>query len=291
MKIKNFKNSSILGGALSLHSNVLTKFCVIFATMSGIKSKIGLALSGGGTKGIAHAGVLKFLEEKNIRPSIISAASAGAIVASLYGIGKTPVEILEFFKSVYFFNWKHFVFNRPGFINSEAFKTYFKPVFKDTRIKDLSTETMIVSTDLVSGETKVFDKNTRVIDAVIASSAFPGITTPYPVDEILYSDGGILNNFPADLIHHKCEKLIGVYVSPQEVFTREQLNSIKSITIRAFDLLSYKIEEPKFAFCDWFICPQKLCSYGTFENKRSRMDEIFEIGFSEAKKSFREGVI
>ena len=61
-----------------MHSNVLTKFCVIFATMSGIKSKIGLALSGGGTKGIAHAGVLKFLEEKNIRPSIISAASAGA---------------------------------------------------------------------------------------------------------------------------------------------------------------------------------------------------------------------
>lgn len=262
----------------------------IFVWMAGINSKIGLALSGGGTKGIAHAGVLKFLGEKNIKPSVISAASAGAIVASLYGIGKTPDEIREFFKSIYFFKWKHFVFNRPGFINSDAFKTYFNPAFKDIRIKDLSIETLIVSTDLVSGETRVFDENTKVIDAVIASSAFPGITTPYPVDEILYSDGGILNNFPADILLNKCEKLIGIYVSPQQVLTREQLNSIKSITIRAFDLLSYRIEQPKFTYCDWFICPQKLCAYGTFENKRSRMDEIFEIGYNEARETFQKGI-
>lgn len=259
--------------------------------MNAIITRTGLALSGGGTKGIAHAGVLKFLEEKNIRPAIISAASAGAVVASLYGIGKSPEEILEFFKSIHFFKWNHFVFNRPGFISSDAFKTYFNPVFKDTRIKDLSIETLIVSTDLVSGETIVFDENTPVIDAVIASSAFPGITTPYAVNEILYSDGGILNNFPADIIKNKCEKLIGIYVSPQQLLTREQLNSIKSITIRAFDLLSYRIEKPKFTYCDWFICPKKLSAYGTFENKGSRMNEIFEIGYHEAKETYKEGII
>lgn len=258
--------------------------------MLGNEAKIGVALSGGGTKGIAHAGVLKFLHEKNIYPSVISCASAGAIVAALYGIGKTPGDILDFFKSIFFFKWKHFVFNRPGFINSDAFKTYFNPIFKDARIKDLSVKTYIVSTDLVSGDTRVFDDNTKVIDAVIASSAFPGITTPYPVDEILYSDGGILNNFPADIIIGKCDKLIGVYVSPQQILERNQLNSIKSITVRAFDLLSYRIEQPKFAYCDWFICPQKLSAYSTFENKRSRMDEIFEIGYNEARDTFKKGL-
>lgn len=252
-----------------------------------MNAKIGLALSGGGTKGIAHAGVLKFLEEKNITPNVIAGASAGAIVACLYGFGKKPEEVLSFFKSVYFFKWKHFVFNRPGFINSESFKQYFLPVFKDAKIKDLGVKVNIVSTDLVSGETRIFDENTKIIDAVIASSAFPGITTPYAVDEILYSDGGILNNFPSDIIKTKCDKLIGVYVSPQQMLTRNQLSSIRSITVRSFDLLSYRIEQPKFADCHWFICPQKLSAYGTFENKRSRMDEIFDIGYEAAKESYK----
>ena len=60
---------------------------------------IGLALSGGGSKGLAHAGAIKFLEEQKIKPSQISGTSAGAIVGALYSWGKTPEEILSFFKS------------------------------------------------------------------------------------------------------------------------------------------------------------------------------------------------
>ena len=66
--------------------------------------QLGLVLSCGGTKGIAHAGVLKFLIEKNIQPDILACCSAGSIVGSLHAIGKSPEEILDFFKSVYFFH-------------------------------------------------------------------------------------------------------------------------------------------------------------------------------------------
>ncbi|WP_228414007.1 patatin-like phospholipase family protein [Chryseobacterium sp. CH21] len=58
--------------------------------------RVGLVLSGGGTKGIAHAGVLKFLQEKDIEVDILSCCSAGSIVGCLHAIGKTPEEILEF---------------------------------------------------------------------------------------------------------------------------------------------------------------------------------------------------
>lgn len=58
--------------------------------------KLGLVLSGGGTKGVAHAGVLQFLKEKKIRPEIISGCSAGSIVGSLYAIGKTPKKLYNF---------------------------------------------------------------------------------------------------------------------------------------------------------------------------------------------------
>ena len=63
-----------------------------------MNNKLGLVLSGGGTKGVAHAGVLKFLEEKGIQPEILAGASVGAIVSCLYAVGKTPKEILDFFK-------------------------------------------------------------------------------------------------------------------------------------------------------------------------------------------------
>ncbi len=258
----------------------------MFKLRTKSKKRTGLVLSGGGTKGIAHAGVLKFLEEKHIRPDVIAGASAGSIVAALYGIDKSPKEILEFFESVSFFKWKHFVFNRPGFINSAAFVPYFTPLFGDTRIGDLALDVKIVSTDLVSGATRIFDKQTRVIDAVIASSALPGITTPYPLNEVLYSDGGILNNFPADLIRAQCDPLIGVYVSPQQVYTRDQLDSIRSITVRAYELLAYRTEQPKFAQCDWLICPEDLAHYNTFESKKNRMEEIFNIGYQAASESF-----
>ena len=99
-----------------------------------IKSKsVGIALSGGGSKGLAHAGVLQFLEEKNIKPNAISGTSAGSIVGALYACGKSPQEILAFFKSIYFFHWRHFTFKKAGLIDSESFKAYFINIFECPR--------------------------------------------------------------------------------------------------------------------------------------------------------------
>ena len=243
-----------------------------------MNNKLGLVLSGGGTKGVAHAGVLKFLEEKGIQPQILAGASVGSIVSCLYAVGKTPKEILDFFKSVYI-------------VKSAVFKIYLKPIFGDMKIGDLGKEVNITATDIVTGELKIFDKETRVVDAIIASSSFPGIATPYMFGGALYSDSGILNNFPADIIRDRCDKIIGVYLSsPQEV-KQKQMNTIKSVTYRAFDLLSHRVETYKFAYCDWLIDSQKLSNYSTFETKKSKMDEIFQIGYEEARDSFDKGFL
>lgn len=95
--------------------------------------RTGLVLSGGGTKGIAHAGVLKFLEEKQIKVDVISGTSAGALVGALYAYGKSPEDILAFFQSVHFFNWKHLVFNKPGIVSSDIFRIYLEPIFGNSK--------------------------------------------------------------------------------------------------------------------------------------------------------------
>jgi NTE family protein len=250
--------------------------------------KTGLVLSGGGTKGIAHAGVLKFLSEQNIDIDILSCCSAGSIVGSLYAIGKKPEEILDFFQSVYFFDWKHFAFNQPGLVSSVIFANYLKPIFGDMRIKDLDKEIKIVATELVSGTEKIFDENFLVTDAVIASCSIPGITTPYILGEEMFCDGGVLNNFPADIIRNDCDRLIGVFVSPPHDIKINDLKTIKAIVSRSYDLLSYRIEKIKFEYCDWFISSQDLSSYGTFERKKDRLEQIYNIGYNAAKDSFAE---
>ena len=98
---------------------------------------IGLVLSGGGSKGLAHAGVIKYLEEKNIKPTQMAGTSAGSIVGALYAWGKTPEEILEFFKSIYLFHWKHLTFKKAGLIDSESFRSYFHSIFDDAILSDL----------------------------------------------------------------------------------------------------------------------------------------------------------
>lgn len=254
------------------------------------KYKLGLVLSGGGTRGIAHAGVLKFLNEKNIKPDVLATCSAGSIVGSMYAMGKTPEEILSFFESVYFFNWRHFAFNKPGLVSSSVFVTYLEPIFQDMTIAHLDIDINIVATEMVSGKQRIFDKADRIIDAVIASCSIPGITTPYIVGDQMFSDGGVLNNFPADIIHLDSEKMIGVYVNPSQKVEITDLNSITSVTTRAYELLAHRSEVHKFSYCDWMITSQKLSDYGIFERKANRLQEIFDIGYQAAKNSYDESV-
>jgi NTE family protein len=247
---------------------------------------IGLVLSGGGTKGIAHAGVLKFLEEKKIKPIEIAGTSAGSIVGALYSWGKTPEEILHFFQSIYFFHWKHFTFSKPGLIDSVSFKNYFTTIFEDAFLEDLKIPLHITATDMIKGKIKIFNPKTKVVDAILASSSFPGVMSPYVIDNDIYSDGGILNHFPTDILQGRCSPIIGVYVSPIQNIEAKDLNSIKAVTTRAFDLLSAKNIAQKFNLCDWIIEPEKLGAYSTFETNKLVMEKIFTIGYEAAKKSY-----
>lgn len=249
---------------------------------------IGLILSGGGTKGLAHAGALKFLDEKNIRPNQIAGTSAGAIVAALYAWGKSPEEILALFQSISLFHWKHLTFKKAGLIDSESFKSYFDAVFKDAVLGDLKIETHITATDMINGSLKIFGPETKIVDAVVASAAYPGLLSPYEIEGNWYSDGGILNHFPSDILNGQCDTLIGVYVCPIQLIDPKILNSIRSVTARAFDLLIKNSNHQKFKLCDWVIESEQLSVFSTFETKKARMEAIYNIGYEAAKSTYEK---
>lgn len=253
---------------------------------------LGLALSGGGSKGIAHSGVIKFLNEQKIEPDVLAGTSAGAIVATLYAAGKKPEEIVDFFKSVYFFRWNHFAFRiSGGLVHSDVFKKYLDPIFGDMVLDELKKKVFVTATNIISGKLEVFSGETKVVDAVIASCAVPMVATPYRVGGQLYNDGGILNNFPADILKYNARNIIGVYFSSQKEVEESDLKSLIDITSRAYDLMTTQAEYGKMSLCDWFINPQELAQYNMFETKKNRMDEIFRIGYEAAKSSYNEALL
>ena len=248
----------------------------------------GLALSGGGHKGIAHAGVLKFLNEEGIYPEIISGTSAGSIVGGLYANGMKPEKILSFFKSVNLFSWSHLSFRKAGFLDADHFARYLTNEFGDKTIKDLEVELYISATEIERGKLKIFHKNTKVVSAILASSAFPGVFSPVVINNRIYSDGGILNNYPVNTIQGRCDFLIGSNVNPVLMYNQTRFTSIKSVALRAFEIMMMQNTFPQNELCDWHIQPEALANFSTFETSKKRMDEIFEIGYNEAKNNFEK---
>ena len=92
---------------------------------------IGLALSGGGMRGVAHLGVIKALEERQITSTHIAGSSAGAVVGALYAYGYDWKEILDFFKSVQLLNITKYALGKPGIIDAEKFYPEFKNYIKN----------------------------------------------------------------------------------------------------------------------------------------------------------------
>lgn len=256
--------------------------------MNNNSTVFGLALSGGGHKGIAHAGVLQFLNEQEIFPEIMSGTSAGSIVAGLYANGMKPKDILTFFKSVSLFSWTHLSFKKAGFLDADQFARYLEKEFGDKTIKDLDIELYISATEIERGKLKIFHKNTKIVSAILASSAFPGVFSPVVINNRVYSDGGILNNYPVNTIQGRCDFLIGSNVNPVLMYNQTKFTSIKSVALRAFEIMMMQNTFPQNELCDWHIQPKALSEYSTFETSKKRMDEIFDIGYQEAKKTFEK---
>ncbi|MHC5308728.1 patatin-like phospholipase family protein [Myroides sp. LJL116] len=247
---------------------------------------IGLALSGGGHKGLAHAGVLKFFEELQIKPEVISGTSAGAMIGCLYSIGMPSQEILSFFQSINIFNWSHFTFSKPGLMDAYAFEKYLYHIFKNKTLSDLPIPTYITATDINKGTLHIFEPQTKITQAILASCAFPGIFSPINIGQNLYSDGGILNNFPTDIIKHDCDYLIGVNACPFQKELTKELKNIKEVTLRAFELMSRANYDQQAVLCNWLIEPQELSNFTTFETSKLKMEQIYELGYTHTKESY-----
>ena len=243
---------------------------------------IGLVLSGGGSRGVAHIGVIKALEEHQIVPTHITGSSAGAIVGALYAYGYNSEDIFKFFKDIQILNIKKYALGKPGFIDAEKFYDEFKSYLKEDNFNVLQKSLTITTTDILNGTLKTFSSG-ELIKPLLASAAVPGVFSPVQMEDSYYVDGGVLNNFPIEFLQKHFDTLIGSYANWMDNISIKDLKHSYQVIERAFKIQSVKKDYTKFKYCDLIIAPKALSKFGTFDKKH--LDEIFNIGYNTTKEA------
>lgn len=226
-------------------------------SFSGERPKIGLVLSGGGAKGIAHIGFLRVMEKAGIHPDYIAGTSMGSLVGALYAIGFS-VDSIE--SLVQHQNWNEVLSNKINYrrVNMEEKKDYgeyfaefpfhgWKPglpsgaikgqelellfekltvsVAKDTSFDQFYIPYRAVATDILTGNSYVFSSGPLAL-AMRSSMSIPTIIQPVKHNGMLLVDGGLVENFPVSVAKDMgADIIIGVYTGGQ-LLSEDELNSL-----------------------------------------------------------------
>lgn len=273
---------------------------------------VGLVLSGGGAKGLAHIGVLKVLEEVGIPVDYVGGTSMGSIVAGLYSIGYTAKEIEQivveqdwfhlltdqfqrtslsvqekedYDKYLISFPFQNLQFRLPSGLGagqniSMLLSDLLLPVADINDFNKFQRPFLCVATDIVTGEEIVLNSG-YLPDAIRASMAIPTVFTPVEIDNRLLVDGGLVNNFPVDRIKElNPDIIIGVNLGLKQ-YTKKDIQNLAAVLEQSifFQAKEHNLENQKL--CDVLISPD---IYSNNAASFSNAEELIRIGEDAANK-------
>lgn len=241
--------------------------------------KLGLALSGGGIRGIAHAGVLKALEENEIYVDVIGGTSSGALISSLYAMGYSPYYIYILFKKyakdIVNINVGNFLSlrrnNIVGFRTGENIEKIYNNLALRKGIKtmeDIKMPIVIPTVDVSDSKEYIFTNNLpdseekynkyitdiSVGKAVRASSSFPAVFCPCEYKEHKFLDGGALDNIPViEVKKQGATKVIAVNFKADDI---DENSNVMDIAMRTIDIMGNKISEESLQISDYVLTVQ-----------------------------------
>lgn len=242
------------------------------------KYKIGIALSGGGTRGFAHLGVLHALKEKGIKPEIISGTSAGAIIGVFIASGKEPEEIFNLMKKKKLNDYTKVHLPIDGLFGLDKLKKTLNEIILQKKIENLEIPLFIAATNMNEGRIEYFNKG-PLDKLVIASSSIPVLFSPVSYKNSKYTDGGLLDNLPIKPLVRRCEKIIAVNIHP--VIPEKKLDNLLKIAARTFELgvqFNKRYIKSKSVI---YIEPKGITKYHILDTKNN--EELFELGYKHCK--------
>jgi NTE family protein len=248
------------------------------------KYKTGLVLSGGGTRGFAHLGVIAALFDNGIKPDVISGTSAGAIAGAFVAAGKNPQEIMETFKKGSFFNYTKLQIPRDGLMKLDGLKELFHREIPAKNLEDLDIPFFVTISNLNTGIIE-YRNSGPVGEIVLASSSIPILFAPVKLNGNLFVDGGLLDNIPVEPIKHDCEQIIVSNISP--INPTDKIKNLIEIATRTFYMsVNANMKEVR-KYATVYIEPEGIDTYEILS--RTHADELFQLGYNSTIKTLNSG--
>ena len=243
--------------------------------------QIGIALSGGGARGIAHIGIMKALKEKGVKLAAISGTSAGAIVGAMYSYGYEADEILEIIIKTSFLKRMRPALAKTGLLKIENLKDIFLKYLPENDFSALKIPLTVAATELKKGETVFFSEG-ELITPILASCCVPVLFNPVKYRGGMYVDGGILNNLPVEPIRDKMDFIIGCHTNP--IDDDFDVKNVKVLIERSLLMAINGNTQKRKEMCNLLIEPPDLKKYAGSELSKAR--ELFDVGYQFTRENF-----
>lgn len=225
------------------------------------KQKVGLALGGGGARGLAHIGVLKALEEEDVPVHMIAGTSVGALIGALYSAGTTTGEMEEMSSEIGWSaltNYSRLTLFRllvsERQLSTSNMEIYLRKHMGERRFDQLRIPFACIATDLQTGERVVFREGSVAL-AARASATIPGLFEPVLFRHRYLVDGGLVSNIPTDLVKRMgADTILAVDVTAD--FSKFQPRNILAILNQAIYIQSESMSKDELSHADIVIRPQ-----------------------------------
>lgn len=250
------------------------------------KYKKGLALSGGGARGVAHLGAARALYEEGHSFDVIIGTSMGAIVGCLLADSLQPEEIMKILTPKILKTFIRPEISKNGMMTMRGAHLILDGLLKTKNIEDLPIPFIATVTNLTSGKSE-YIKSGNIIDAVLASASIPVVFPPMEINGKQYIDGGVLNNLPVRYIRPSCEKIAGFHVNPRTLGLHNgNVKGIAEIAERSFHLCMLGNVIPDIAMCDFYLEHANLNEFSMLGFERAH--EIYKRGYSNTKQALKK---
>lgn len=235
-----------------------------------------LSFSGGGARGIVHAGVLKAFSEAGLVPVEVAGASMGSIVGALYCAGVSPEDMLKAIKLPDFFSFPNWIGLKGGIGSLKVLEEQLNHFIPHNSFEKLNIPLVVSVTNLNTGRNELIRKG-PLARAVMASSAVPIIFEPVKIGKNQYVDGGLTLNLPISCLKKKGRFLVGVN-SNHTVEMNNSFKTMRQVGERCLFIAVQNTLRDQLPDCHLLIDPPEARRYTTFEFEKAQ--EIFDIGYA-----------
>jgi NTE family protein len=212
--------------------------------------RIGVALGGGGAKGLSHIAFLKALDELGVRPTVIAGTSIGAVIGGFYAAGVSGAGLEQLlgtigFKELYKIVLDFSILSNSAIFTGKAVEEFLARQIPSQTFEEVEIPLKVVATDFWNRREVIFESG-NLITAIRASMALPAVFEPVVLNDQVLIDGGAVNPLPYDLIRQECDFTIAIDVSGEKTYAPgDPVPNMLESLLSTFQIMQAAIVEAK----------------------------------------------